>query len=73
MKTLILLLADAAYGNDHGFREQLEGEELQYVVGVQSSTSVWPPGTAPLPPNLGRPAAVRHGCCAVTGIINRCR
>jgi SRSO17 transposase len=55
-----VVLADAAYGNDHGFRGQLEGEELEYVVGIQSSTSVWPPGTAPLPPKsrktAGRPA-----------------
>jgi hypothetical protein len=55
-----VVLADAAYGNDHGFREELEKLELEYVVGIQSSTSVWPPGTAPLPPKArkttGRPA-----------------
>jgi SRSO17 transposase len=43
------VLADAAYGNDHGFREGLEGLGFSYVVGIQSSTSVWPPGSAPLP------------------------
>ncbi len=35
---------------------------FQYVVGVQSSTSVWPPGTAPLRPRArnatGRPASL---------------
>jgi SRSO17 transposase len=55
-----VVLGDAAYGNDHDFRERLEALELQYVVGLQSSTSVWPPGTAPLPPKArmtaGRPA-----------------
>jgi len=55
-----VVLADAAYGNDHDFREQLESLDLDYVVGIQSSTSVWPPGTAPLPPKTrntsGRPA-----------------
>lgn len=55
-----VVMADAAYGNDHGFREQLESLDLEYVVGIQSSTSVWPPGTAPLPPKArktpGRPA-----------------
>jgi SRSO17 transposase len=55
-----VVLADAAYGNDHGFREVLEKLELEYVLGIQSSTSVWPPGTAPLPPRArkttGRPA-----------------
>jgi SRSO17 transposase len=53
------VLADAAYGNDTGFREGLEGLGLSYAVGIQSSTSVWPPGVAPLPPRVrsttGRP------------------
>jgi SRSO17 transposase len=44
------VLADPAYGNDTGFREALAGMELGYVVGVQSSTTVWPPGSQPLPP-----------------------
>jgi SRSO17 transposase len=43
------VLADAAYGNDTGFRAGLEELKLQYVMGVQSSTTVWPPGTGPLP------------------------
>jgi SRSO17 transposase len=43
------VLADAAYGNDAGFRAGLEKLKLQYAVGVQSSTTVWPPGTGPLP------------------------
>ena len=55
-----VVLADGAYGNHHGFREELEKLELAYVVGIQSSTTVWPPGTAPLPPkprkSTGRPA-----------------
>ncbi|HEX4066641.1 MAG TPA: IS701 family transposase [Acidobacteriaceae bacterium] len=55
------ILADPAYGNDTGFREELTGMELDYVVGVQSTTTVWPPGAAPLPPppwkgGRGRPA-----------------
>src|ERR1035437_5732839 len=53
------VLADAAYGNDHGFREGLEALGFSYVVGIQSSTSVWPPGSAPLPAKargvMGRP------------------
>ncbi len=44
-----VVLADAGYGNDHAFREGLDGLGLRYVVGVQTSTSVWAPGTAPLP------------------------
>src|SRR5208283_97900 len=54
-----VVLADAAYGNDNGFREGLEELGLAYAVGIQSSTSVWPPGAAPLPPKArgltGRP------------------
>jgi SRSO17 transposase len=57
-----VVLADAAYGNDHSFREELETLGFEYVVGIQSSTSVWPPGTAPLPPRVrsttGRPASL---------------
>jgi len=44
------VLADPAYGNDTGFREALASMELRYVVGVQSKTTVWAPGTGPLPP-----------------------
>lgn len=53
------VLADAAYGNDNGFRDGLHDLGLEYAVGVQSSTSVWPPGFAPLPSKvrgvMGRP------------------
>src|SRR6202049_2272202 len=42
------VLADAAYGNDAGFRAGLAELKLSYVVGVQSSTTAWPPGTGPL-------------------------
>jgi SRSO17 transposase len=31
------------------FRDALAEFGLQYAVGIQSSTSVWPPGRAPLP------------------------
>lgn len=44
------VLADAAYGNASEFREFLTGLGLRYVVGIQSSTTVWAPGTRPLPP-----------------------
>ena len=53
-----VVLADAAYGNDTDFRDQLTAG-LRYVVGVQSSITVWPPGAAPLAPKryggIGRP------------------
>ena len=44
-----VVLADAAYGNDSAFRAGLSELELRYLVGVQSSTTVWEPGAAPLP------------------------
>ncbi len=44
------VLGDAAYGNETGFRAGVGELGLRYVLGVQSSTSVWRPGTAPLPP-----------------------
>src|ERR1700676_653283 len=53
------VLADAAYGNDTKFRAGISELGLPYVVGIQSSVSVWPPGQAPLPKRkwkgIGRP------------------
>jgi len=43
------VLADAGYGIDSRFRAGITELGLPYVVGVQSSTSVWTPGKAPLP------------------------
>jgi SRSO17 transposase len=63
-----VLADDAAYGNDDGFRASLEQLQLQYVVGVESSMTVWPPATGPLGLNLsgGRRAASlrRHEECS---------
>lgn len=54
-----VVLADAAYGNDSGFREGLVSLDLFYAVGIQPSTTLWPPGVEPLPPQpketRGRP------------------
>ena len=36
--------ADAAYGTNTDFRDGLTALELQYVVGMQSSMTVWAPG-----------------------------
>jgi SRSO17 transposase len=56
------VLADAAYGNDTKFRDGITELGLLYVVGIQSSVSVWPPGRAPLPKRkwkgVGRPTTV---------------
>ena len=45
-----IVVADAGYGVDTAFRDQLSARELQYAVGITSAVKVWPEGTAPLPP-----------------------
>ena len=61
-----VVLADAGYGIDTALRAALTEMGLTYIVGVQSSTSLWPPGTQPLPPKpwsgRGRPPSLvrRH-------------
>ena len=60
-----VVLADAGYGNDTDFRDGITGIGLAYAVGIQSSTSLWPPGVEPLPPKpwsgRGRPtSAIRR-------------
>ena len=54
-----VVLADAAYGINTEFRDALTQLQLQYVVGVQSSLTVWEPGKQPLPAKprgkMGRP------------------
>jgi len=44
-----IVLTDAAYGSNTDFRDGLTALDLQYVVGVQSSMTVWKPGKQPLP------------------------
>ncbi len=44
-----VVLADAGYGNDSGFRQGVTAMGLAYAVGIQGSTTVWAPGTEPLP------------------------
>jgi SRSO17 transposase len=57
-----VVLGDAAYGNETDFRVGVSDRALSYVLGVPSSTTVWPPGTAPLPPppytGRGRPPSL---------------
>lgn len=55
-----IVLADPAYGDSAGFRDQLTAMGVTYAVGSRSTTSVWAPGTSPLPPEptvgRGRPS-----------------
>jgi SRSO17 transposase len=54
-----VVLADAAYGINTEFRDELTKLGLQYALGVQSSMTVWEPGKQPLPAKprgtMGRP------------------
>jgi SRSO17 transposase len=45
-----VVLLDAGYGNDSALRTALTALELSYVAGIQPQTTVWAPGTEPLPP-----------------------
>lgn len=49
-----VVLADAGYGDDTEFRAGLSERGYSYVVGIQSSISVWQPGTEPTPPQPSR-------------------
>jgi SRSO17 transposase len=48
------VVADAGYGDTTEFREGLTARGFSYVLGIKGETSVWPPGTAPLPPRRRR-------------------
>src|ERR687892_451611 len=54
-----VVLADAGYGINTEFRAGITELGLQYIVGVQSSMTVWQPGKQPLPAKprgkMGRP------------------
>lgn len=56
------VLADAGYGIDTALRDGITSLGLTYVVAIQSHTSLWPPGTEPLPPkpwsSRGRPPSL---------------
>jgi SRSO17 transposase len=55
-----VVLGDAGYGTDTSFRQALTEMELIYVLGIQSTATVWNPGEQPRPAparqgNMGRP------------------
>ena len=45
-----VVLLDAGYGNNSALRADITALDLTYVAGILSTTTVWAPGTAPLPP-----------------------
>jgi len=50
------VVTDAGYGNDTDFRDGITAQGLRYVAGILGTTTLWPPGTGPLParPRNGR-------------------
>jgi SRSO17 transposase len=50
-----VVLADAGYGNNTSFRTGVAPLGLQYVMGIESSTTVWEPGQQPLPASPRKP------------------
>jgi SRSO17 transposase len=53
-----VVLMDAGYGNNSELRTSVTALGLTYVAGILSNTTVWAPGTGPLPPKLAWPRAV---------------
>ena len=45
-----VVLADAGYGDETAFRDGITQLGMFYAVGIRPGTTVWAPGTAPLPP-----------------------
>jgi SRSO17 transposase len=45
-----VVLADAGYGDETAFRDGITELGMLYAVGIRPATTVWVPGTAPLPP-----------------------
>ncbi len=68
--SLGVVVSDAGHENDMRFRSGLKEMNLDYVVAVQSSISLWPPGQEPLPPKplsgKGHPAS--H-CAPRSGLL----
>jgi len=69
-----VILADAGYGNGTPFRTALTQRGLSYLVGIESSTTVWEPGQQPLPAPPRKPGLEHHpSACNATRTIRRLR
>jgi SRSO17 transposase len=44
-----VVLMDAGYGNNSDLRADIAALDLTYIAGILSNTTVWAPGTGPLP------------------------
>ena len=47
-----VVLADAGYGDETAFRDGITELGTLYAVGIRPATTVWAPGTTPLPPKV---------------------
>src|SRR5215210_6586527 len=56
-----VVVTDAGYGNDTGFRDGVTASGLTYVAGILGTTTLWPPGPGP---TAAGPAAVGPGPAA---------
>ncbi|GEL73193.1 hypothetical protein MVI01_49770 [Myxococcus virescens] len=65
-----LVLADAGYGDAREFRDGVRERGLHYLMGVQGTHKVWPPGAKPRQPQraLGQNGRPRTSSGAVTHV-----
>lgn len=61
-----VVVADAGYGDCLEFREGLTQRGLSYVVGINGTHLIWPPGSSPRPPKR-KPG---QGGCAPTKYVD---
>jgi SRSO17 transposase len=54
-----VVLADAGYGDETAFRDGITRLGMLYAVGIRPATTVWAPGTAPLPPKVWSGRGIR--------------
>ena len=54
-----VVLADAGYGDETAFRDGITALGMLYAVGIRLGTTVWAPGTAPLPPKAWSGRGIR--------------
>lgn len=67
-----VILADAGYGVDTAFRTALTDLDLAYLLGIQSSTTLWPLGAHLCRPSRGAGEAVCPRGCSAIPITRRC-
>ncbi len=54
-----VVLADAGYGDETAFRSGITALGMLYAAGIRPGTTVWAPGTVPLPPKAWSGRGIR--------------